>query len=77
MSSRSERRGRGKFGRVVDVRFAEVEVVAPSGRGVAIEVEGGLRLLVSDEVSLELAAQLLNRLGELGHGARGRKGGGR
>jgi hypothetical protein len=38
-----------------------------------IEVEGGLRLLVADEGSVALAAQLLNSL--WGAAPRGRKGG--
>ena len=57
------------------MRFVEVEFDAPAGARMVIEVEGGLRLLVADEDSVELAAQLLNRLGELGHGVRSRKGG--
>lgn len=75
MSTRSTTRGRGRYGRVVDVRFMEVEFEVPVGTRMVIEVEGGLRLLVADEDAVELAAQLLNRLGELGHGPRFRKGG--
>jgi hypothetical protein len=56
------------IGRVTDVRFMEVEFDAPpSARHtrLIVEVEGGLRLLVADDASVELAAQLLNALGRL------------
>ena len=66
-------RARGRFGRVTDVRFAQVELRAPLGTRMVIEVEGGLRLLVADEGSVALAAQLLNGL--RGAAPRTRKGG--
>ena len=53
---------RGRFGRVTGVRFAEVEFERPRASGMVVEVEGGLRLLVADEASVALAAQLLNGL---------------
>ena len=66
--SRSTARGDRGFGRVSDVRFMEVEFEAPAmatRRCMVIEVEGGLRLLVADDASVELAAKLLNALGRL------------
>ena len=67
MSRRSRNTSRGSrgFGRVTDVRFMEVEFDAPQSApaGMVIEVEGGLRLLVADDESVELAARLLNALG--------------
>ena len=51
----------------MDVRFMEVEFEARSerlGTRMVIEVEGGLRLLVSDDDAVELAAQLLHSLAE-------------
>ena len=62
-------------GRLVDVRFMEVEFEAPVGTRLVIEVEGGLRLLVADDGAVELAAKLLNTLGHLAQGENERKGG--
>ena len=53
---------RGKAGRVLDVRFAEVEFVAPVGTRMIIELEGGLRLLLCDEAAIPLAGKLLDYL---------------
>jgi hypothetical protein len=67
MSKKSTARGRGRYGRVMDVRFMEVEFEARSerlGTRMVIEVEGGLRLLVADDDAVELAAQLLHSLAE-------------
>ena len=68
MSSRSKNfpRSHRGFGRVTGVRFAEVEFEPPSSTStrMVIEVEGGLRLLVADDESVELAAKLLNALGQ-------------
>jgi len=51
----------------------EVEFDAPqsSPTRMVIEVEGGLRLLVADDASVELAAKLLNGLGRLSAPAKG------
>lgn len=70
MPGRISRRSR-RFGRIKDVRFMEVEFVRPIEPRMVIEVEGGLRLVVADDESVELAAQLLNALSRGG----GRKGG--
>ena len=50
------------------MRFAEVEFDPPPRRGVVVELEGGVRLLVGEDESLELAAALINCLRELGSG---------
>ena len=75
MSKRSSTTTRGDrgFGRVTDVRFIEVEFEAPQSAPtrMVIEVEGGLRLLVADDASVELAAKLLNALGRLSAPAKG------
>ena len=71
MSSHSRSSTRGKVGRVLDVRFMEVEFAAPVGTRMVIELEGGLRLLVADDGAVELAARLINAL----RGARRGKGG--
>ena len=72
--SRSTARRACGFGRVADVRFMEVELETPavaSSRCMVIEMEGGLRLLVADEASVELAAKLLNALGRRSAPAKG------
>ena len=46
----------------MDVRFVEVEFVAPMGTRMIIELEGGLRLLLSDEAAIPLAGDLLDYL---------------
>jgi len=53
---------RGRAGRVVDVRFVEVEFEAPVGTRMIIELEGGVRLLVADEAAIPLAGGLLDYL---------------
>jgi hypothetical protein len=53
---------RGQVGHVRDVRFAEVEIEAPSGTRMVIELGGGLRLLIADDSGVELAARLINAL---------------
>jgi len=53
---------RGRAGRVVDVRFVEVEFEAPVGTRMIIELEGGVRLLVADEAAIPLAGDLLDYL---------------
>ena len=50
------------------MRFAEVEFERPPGRGMIIELEGGVRLLVAEEPAVELAAQLINYLWALEEG---------
>ena len=54
----------------------EVEFDAPQSApaGMVIEVEGGLRLLVADDESVELAARLLNALVRRGPTSRGKGG---
>jgi len=69
MSEPRKTLGRGRAGRVVDVRFVEVEFAAPMGTRMVIELEGGLRMLLADEGAIPLAAALLEEL------ARHRKGG--
>ncbi len=61
---------RGKAGRVTDVRFVEVEFVAPMGTRMIIELEGGVRLLLADRGAIELAAELLASLQQRGKGGR-------
>lgn len=62
--------GRGTAGRVIDVRFVEVEFAAPVGTRMIIELEGGVRMVLADRGAIELAAELLCCL-------RGRRKGGR
>jgi hypothetical protein len=59
MPSQTRSSTRGKAGRVLDVRFMEVEFEAPRGTRMVIELEGGLRLLVADDRAVELAARLI------------------
>ncbi len=59
---------RGGAGRVVDVRFVEVEFEAPVGTCLIIELEGGVRLLVADEAAIPLAGDLLDYLQRLREG---------
>ena len=59
MPSHNTSSARGKAGRVLDVRFMEVEFEAPRGTRMVIELEGGLRLLVADDRAVELAARLI------------------
>ena len=56
---------RGRYGRVKDVQFMEVEFDRRFEPRMVIEVEEGLRLLVADDAAVELAARLLNSLAEL------------
>ena len=70
-AKRSRTEGQGRFGRITDVRFMEVEFERPVQRRMVIEVEGGLRLLVADDESVELAAQLLNALARRNRCAQG------
>lgn len=72
MSEKVSRKNR-QFGRIKDVRFMEVEFVRPIEPRMVIELEGGLRLIVSDDKSVELAAQLLNFLSRNGCRKGGRK----
>jgi len=53
---------RGRVGRVVDVRFVEVEFEAPVGTRMVIELESGLRLVLANEQAIPLAAALLDYL---------------
>lgn len=62
MYKKQEPRARGQAGRVEDVRFIEVEFEAPRGTRMVIELSGGLRLLVSDDSAVELAAKFVNYL---------------
>ena len=55
----------GRTGRINDVRFAEVDFDPPSRRGVIVELGRGVRLLVGEDDSLELAAALINCIREL------------
>jgi hypothetical protein len=54
-----------KSARVVEARFAEVEFEPSSRRGMIVELECGVRLLVGEDESVELAAALINCLREL------------
>lgn len=63
MSTRNREPRRGsKSGHVIDVRFAEVEFVTPSGTRMVIELGDGLRLLVGDDADVDLAARLIHSL---------------
>ena len=68
MRSRRHVHRRHKNRRILSVRFAEVEFERPPGRGMIIELEGGVRLLVAEEPAVELAAQLINYLWALEEG---------
>jgi hypothetical protein len=70
MTKKSRPRGRGKVGRVVDVRFVEVAFEAPVDTRLVIELEGGLRLLLADEEAIPLAAGLLDALAGIRKGGR-------
>ena len=59
---------RGSRRRVLSAHFAEVEFERPPGRGMIIELEGGVRLLAADIRGVELAAQLINSLWALEEG---------
>jgi len=65
MTRKRWREKRKKPTRIMEARFAEVEFDPPSRRGMIVELEGGLRLLVGDDQSVELAAALINSLWEL------------
>ena len=54
--------------RVIGARFAEVEFDPPTREGMIVEMEGGLRLLVSDDQSVALAAEFINCLWRLQSG---------
>lgn len=69
MAKRSGPR-RGRVGRVVDVRFVEVEFEAPVGTRMVIELEGGLRLVLANEQAIPLVAKLLDYLADLRKGGR-------
>lgn len=71
MATKTEPRGRGNVGRVLDVQFVEVEFAVPLGTRMVIELDGGLRLVLADERAIPLAAALLDLLAE----GRRRKGG--
>jgi hypothetical protein len=62
MSTRRRPRQRGGVGRVEDVRFVEVEFNAPAGTRMVVELAGGVRLLVGDRESTELAGELIEYL---------------
>lgn len=66
MYQKQEPRARGQAGRVIDVRFMEVEFDAPRGTRMVIELSGGLRLLVADDSAVELAAKFINSLRSAG-----------
>lgn len=68
--ARKSRPRRGRGGRVVDVRFVEVEFEAPVGTRMVIEIEGGVRLVLADEEAIPLAAALLDCLAESRKGGR-------
>lgn len=59
MASHYKSSPQGTGGRVLDVRFMEVEFEAPRGTRMVIELEGGLRLLVADDHAVELAARFI------------------
>lgn len=65
MSTKRRTKKRKRPGRVVEARFAEVEFDPPSRRGMIVELECGVRLLVNEDDSVELAAALINSLWEL------------
>lgn len=46
----------------MEVEFEAPPVLSARHTRLVVEVEGGLRLLVADDASVELAAQLLNAL---------------
>jgi len=48
----------------------EVEFAAPAGTRMIIELEGGVRLLLSDRRAISLAAELLEVLGARGKAGR-------
>ena len=73
MYQKQRPRARGQAGHVEDVRFIEVEFEAPRGTRMVIELAGGLRLIVADDSSVELAAKFINFL----RGAGQEQGGGR
>ena len=73
MSSHRRSPRRGTLGRVLDVRFMEVEFEAPRGTRMVIELEGGLRLLLAHDRAVELAARFIAFLRDTP--ARPRKGG--
>lgn len=62
MAGRSSSPGRGKVGRVTDVRFVEVEFSAQVGARMVVELEGGVRLLVADRSAIGLAGELIEYL---------------
>lgn len=62
MTGRSSSPGRGKAGRVEDVRFVEVELSAPAGTGMVVELQGGIRLLVADREAIGLVGELIEYL---------------
>ena len=61
---------RGRVGRVVDVRFVEVEFEAPVGTRMVIEIAGGVRLVLADEEAIPLAAAFLDYLADQRKGGR-------
>lgn len=64
MARKSGARDRGKVGRVLDVRFVEAAFEGPVNTRMAIELEGGLRLLLSSSSGgRSLAALTENRKG--------------
>ena len=66
MSERNKSRRPGRTGRVIDVRFMEIEFAAPVSTRMVIELEGGLRLLVADDRAVETAAKFIHFLNSKG-----------
>lgn len=58
---RGSQRGQ-KLGHVIDVQFAEVEFVTPSGTRMIIELGEEVRLLVGADADVDLAARLISAL---------------
>jgi len=50
----------------------EVDLEAPRGTRMVIELSGGLRLLVADDSAVEVAADFINFLRQAGQGGRAR-----
>jgi len=81
MANKTKSREPGTIGRVIDVRFMEVEFAAPIGTRMVIELEDGLRLLIADDRAVETAANFIhflhnnNRATESRSGRKAQKGG--
>jgi hypothetical protein len=61
---------RGRIGRAAHTRFVEVEMPALAAYPLVIELEGGVRILLSEPAHVGLAAQLLATIAEVREGGR-------